>query len=110
MRNLPNPPIGDANTLINGIEGVDQKHESAHKHVSGEAMYIDDQLLPVDGLHAYVGLSQQSHGLITTLDLSKVRLAEGVIDVLTLDDISGHKDIGPVFPGDPIMVNYLAKK
>lgn len=105
MRNLPNPPIGDANTVINGIEGVDQKHESAHKHVSGEAMYIDDRLLPVDGLHAYVGLSQQSHGLITTLDLSEVRQAEGVIDVLTLDDISGHRDIGPVFPGDPIMVN-----
>lgn len=105
MRNLPNPPIGDANTVLKDIVGDNQKHESAHKHVSGEAMYIDDQLLPVDGLHAYVGLSQQSHGLITTLDLSKVRLAEGVIDVLTLDDIQGHKDIGPVFPGDPIMVN-----
>ena len=105
MRNLPNPPIGDGNTLVNGIAGVDQKHESAHKHVSGEAVYIDDQLLPVDGLHAYVGLSDQSHGLIESLDLSAVKSAEGVIEVLTLEDITGHKDIGPVFPGDPIMVN-----
>ena len=105
MRNLPNPPIGDGNTLVNGIAGVDQKHESAHKHVSGEAVYIDDQLLPVDGLHAYVGLSDQSHGVIESLDLSAVKSAEGVIEVLTLEDITGHKDIGPVFPGDPIMVN-----
>jgi xanthine dehydrogenase large subunit len=105
MRNLPNPPIGDTNTLINGTAGIDQKHESAHKHVSGEAVYIDDQLLPIDGLHAYVGLSTVSHGLIESLDISAVKSAEGVIDVLTLADITGHKDIGPVFPGDPIMVN-----
>lgn len=105
MRNLPNPPIVDSNIAINGTAGVNQKHESAHKHVSGEAIYIDDQLLPVDGLHAYVGLSTVSKGLIKSLDLSAVLSAEGVVEVLTLKDIKGHKDIGPVFPGDPIMVN-----
>jgi xanthine dehydrogenase large subunit len=52
-----------------------------------------------------VGLSDQSHGVIESLDLSAVKSAEGVIEVLTLEDITGHKDIGPVFPGDPIMVN-----
>ena len=105
MRNLPNPPIVDNNIAVNGIAGVNHKHESAHKHVSGEAVYIDDQLLPADGLHAYVGLSTVSKGLIKTLDLSAVLTAEGVVDILTLEDIKGHKDIGPVFPGDPIMVN-----
>lgn len=105
MRNLPNPPTGDGNTAVNGIAGIEQKHESAHKHVSGEAPYIDDQLLPVDGLHAYVGLTTVSRGLVKKLDLSDVKTAEGVVDVLTLEDITGHQDIGPVFPGDPIMVN-----
>ena len=105
MRNLPNPPTGDGNTAVNGIAGIEQKHESAHKHVSGEAPYIDDQLLPVDGLHAYVGLTTVSRGLVKKLDLSDVKTAEGVVDVLTLGDITGHQDIGPVFPGDPIMVN-----
>lgn len=105
MRNLPNSTLGDNNTVLNDIAGVEQKHESAHKHVCGEAVYIDDQLLPMDGLHAYVGLSLESHGLIERLDLSAVKSAEGVVAVLTLDDITGHKDIGPVFPGDPIMVN-----
>lgn len=105
MRNLPNPPIADNNIAINGIAGVNHKHESAHKHVSGEAVYIDDQLLPADGLHAYVGLSAVSKGWIKSLDLSAVLAAEGVVEVLTLEDIKGHIDIGPVFPGDPIMVN-----
>lgn len=105
MRNLPNPPVVDSNIAISGIAGVNQKHESAHKHVSGEAIYIDDQLLPVDGLHAYVGLSTVSKGQIKSIDLSAVLSAEGVVEVLTLKDIKGHKDIGPVFPGDPIMVN-----
>ena len=105
MRNLPNPPIADNNIAINGIAGVNHKHESAHKHVSGEAVYIDDQLLPADGLHAYVGLSTVSKGWIKSLDLSAVLAAEGVVEVLTLEDIKGHIDIGPVFPGDPIMVN-----
>ena len=105
MRNLPNPPVGDFNATAGHFIGNNHKHESAHKHVSGEAIYIDDQLLPIDGLHAYVGLSTVSRGMIKRLDLSAVRAAEGVISVLTLDDISGHRDIGPVFPGDPIMVN-----
>ena len=105
MRNLPFPPVANSHNPITSILGVDKAHESAHKHVSGEATYIDDQLLPADGLHAYVGLSTVSRGIIKKLDLSAVLSAEGVIDVLTLEDISGHKDIGPVFPGDPIMVN-----
>ena len=105
MRNLPNLPAGDFNTKTAHLIGNNQKHESAHKHVSGEAIYIDDQLLPIDGLHAYVGLSTISRGVIKRLDLSAVRAAEGVVSVLTLEDISGHRDIGPVFPGDPIMVN-----
>ena len=105
MRNLPNPPVGDFDATRDRFVGHNQKHESAHKHVSGEAVYIDDQLLPIDGLHAYVGLSTVSRGLVKHLDLSAVKSAEGVVAVLTLDDIQGHRDIGPVFPGDPIMVN-----
>jgi xanthine dehydrogenase large subunit len=105
MRNLQNPAIVDSNIAVNGNAGLNYKHESAHKHVSGEAIYVDDQLLPSDGLHAYVGLSTVSKGLIKSLDLSAVLSAEGVVEVLTLEDIKGHMDIGPVFPGDPIMVN-----
>ncbi|MEM9397916.1 MAG: xanthine dehydrogenase molybdopterin binding subunit, partial [Pseudomonadota bacterium] len=41
---------------------------------------------------------------ITAIDLARVREAPGVVDVLTRDDIPGHRDIGPVFPGDPLLI------
>ncbi len=104
MRKLPDVPAQRAFAIAGGA-GQDVKHESAHKHVSGEAIYTDDQAAPADTLHAYVGLSSIAHGKLRKLDLDPVRSAPGVIDVLTLDDVPGHTDIGPVFPGDPILVD-----
>ena len=75
-------------------------HDSAHKHVSGEAVYIDDMVEP-DGLaHAYLGLSEVAHGEISKLDLKPVLEAPGVIGVLTLNDIPGHNDISPTGKND----------
>ncbi len=84
-------------------------HESAHKHVSGEANYTDDLPEPRDLLYAYVGLSSQAHARIKGLDLDKVRTATGVVAVLTAEDIPGHRDIGPVFPGDPLLVEQTVE-
>ena len=103
MRNLPEVSSGSPSTA-KGRSGQNLAHESAHKHVSGEAIYVDDMAAPANTLHAYVGLSQVARGKILRLDLDKVRSAPGVVDVLTLDDVPGHTDIGPVFPGDPLMV------
>lgn len=104
MRSLPAIPCG-YESPVKGAVGSSVKHESAHKHVSGEAIYVDDQLAPDNLLHAYAGLSTIARGKVKSLDLSQVRNAPGVVEVLTLDDVPGHKDIGPVFPGDPLMVN-----
>jgi len=93
----PNP------LLLTGVIGLDLFHDSAGKHTSGEAVYTDDQLEHLNCLHAYVGLSQIARGQIKKLDLTAVRQAEGVREVLTLDDVSGHWDIGPVFPGDLVL-------
>ena len=79
-------------------------HESAHKHVSGEALYTDDIPEPRGLLHAYVGLSTVAHAKSVKLDLAKVKAAPGVRDVIVAADIPGHRDIGPVFPGDPLLV------
>ena len=86
-----------------GGVGKSKHHESAHKHVSGEAMYIDDKPTLQNQLHAAVGQSTCAHGNITRLDLSAVKAAEGVVAVITVDDVPGHTDIGPVFPGDPVL-------
>ncbi len=88
---------------LTGVIGLDLFHDSAGKHTSGEAVYTDDQLEHLNCLHAYVGLSQIARGQIRKLDLTAVRQAEGVREVLTLDDVPGHWDIGPVFPGDPVL-------
>ncbi|AQU84825.1 MULTISPECIES: xanthine dehydrogenase molybdopterin binding subunit [unclassified Halomonas] len=87
------------------FSGASAHHESAIKHVTGRADYIDDLALPADALHLAVGLSPVAHGRITRMDLEAVRSAPGVVDVISVADVPGHTDIGPVFPGDPIMAD-----
>lgn len=98
-----------------GLGGVgrSKKHESADKHVSGEALYIDDRPSLRGQLHAAAGQSTIAHGIIKSIDLSAVKSAEGVVAVITVDDVPGHTDIGPVFPGDPVLaigkVDYVGQ-
>jgi len=79
-------------------------HDSASKHVSGTAQYVDDT---VDHRykHVAIGVSTIAYGCIATMDLTAVRSCNGVIDVITVDDIPGHTDIGPVFEGDPLLTS-----
>ncbi|MTH63829.1 xanthine dehydrogenase molybdopterin binding subunit [Paracoccus shanxieyensis] len=70
-------------------------HDSAEKHVTGQADYTDDLTLPEGTLHAYLGLSTVAHGRISRMDLDAVRKASGVHLVLTADDIPGVNDISP---------------
>ena len=83
--------------------GSSKKHESAHSHVSGEAIYIDDRTPSKNMLYAAVGQSSMAHAKIISMDLAAVEKAEGVLAVVSVDDVPGHIDIGPVFPGDLIL-------
>ncbi|RLT92071.1 xanthine dehydrogenase molybdopterin binding subunit [Ketobacter sp.] len=94
---------------LKGATGQSMQHESAVKHVTGAALYVDDLAEPRQLLHAAVGQSPVACGIIRTLDLSAVLAAPGVAAVLTLADIPGHIDIGPVFPGDPILADGAVK-
>jgi xanthine dehydrogenase large subunit len=80
---------------IVGAVHTDQRHDSAHKHVTGEAVYIDDMPEPAGTLHGALGLSTVAHGTIRSIDLSAVKTAPGVIDVLTAADVPGENDISP---------------
>ena len=62
-------------------------HDSAHKHVSGEAVYVDDIPEPPGTLQLYAAQSDRAHARILRLDLSRVRAAPGVVAVLTAADI-----------------------
>lgn len=80
---------------ISGGVATNQRHDSAHKHVTGQAVYIDDMPEPAGTLHGCLGLSTVAHGTITKIDLSAVRAAPGVVDVLTGEDVPGENDISP---------------
>ncbi|MBK8973474.1 MAG: xanthine dehydrogenase molybdopterin binding subunit [Hahellaceae bacterium] len=87
-----------------GGVGANVAHDSAVSHVTGRALYVDDLPLLPGLLHLAVGGSPLPHGRLRALDLDAVRSAPGVVRVLTCQDIPGHRDVGPVFPGDPLLV------
>ncbi|WP_432695270.1 xanthine dehydrogenase molybdopterin binding subunit [Marinobacterium sp. YM272] len=108
MRNLS--PVSEARqSATSGATGVARAHESAAKHVSGAAVYVDDIVEPRGTLYAAVGFSTIARGHIRSLDLSGVRASEGVVALLEVSDIPGHVDIGPVFPGDPLLTDEEIK-
>ena len=94
---------------IHGATHQNLKHDSAIKQVMGRADYTDDIAEPVGTLHAYLGVSTVTHARIRNLDLTRVRSAPGVVDVLTADDIPGVNDVSPtgrndepVFPAEKV--------
>ena len=88
-----------------GHAGYPLRHESAVGHVTGQASYVDDRRGSADTLYAYPGLSTIARGNIVSMDLTAVQAAPGVVDVITVSDIRGHRDIGAVFPGDPLLAD-----
>ncbi len=95
---------------VAGPLGRSSNHDSAAKHVAGEALYIDDIAEPAGLAHAYLGLSEVAHGRLISLDLAAVRTAPGVLTVLTAEDIPGANDISsthrhdePVFTTQTIL-------
>lgn len=108
MRKLPLNTPTPAHSA-KGVAGMGVKHDSAWKHVSGQARYIDDLPEPEGLLHAAVGHSEQAHARILSMDLDAVRAYPGVLAVITAADVPGHIDIGPVFPGDPVLAAGLVE-
>ncbi len=76
-----------------------RRHDSALKHVAGEAVYIDDMPVPPGTLHGALVLSPVAHGR-----LKKVVVPSwpGVVAVLGPDDIPGRNDVAPVGQYEPL--------
>ncbi|KAA2242369.1 xanthine dehydrogenase molybdopterin binding subunit [Salinarimonas soli] len=77
-------------------------HDSAKRHVTGLAQYIDDIREPEGTLHVAIGQSPRARGRLVALDLDAVRAAPGVVRVLTAADIPGKNDVSPAFGDDPM--------
>jgi xanthine dehydrogenase large subunit len=104
MNALPPIPRSAASTI-----GVSTPHDSAAKHVSGRAIYIDDIPEPPGLLHAYLFLSPHAHARIRSIDLTAVAATPGVAAVMTARDVPGVNDVGPAFLGDPIFADGLVE-
>ena len=88
-------------------------HDSGSMHVSGQARYIDDIPMPANTLHLTFGQSEIAAGDIQSIDLTAVREAEGVVAVLTADDLPFANDVSPSIHDEPLLsdgsVNYLGQ-
>ncbi len=67
-----------------------RRHDSALKHASGQALYIDDMPEPPGTLHGALVLSPVASGRLATLDLSAAAAAPGVVATLVAADIPGR--------------------
>ena len=85
------------------VVGKSIAHDSGTMHVAGTATYIDDMREPEGTLHVAPGYAKDgAKGKLTTVDLSAVRAAPGVVAVLTAKDIPGINDCSPALGDDPI--------
>jgi xanthine dehydrogenase large subunit len=81
-------------------------HDSARKHVTGAALYIDDMLEPAGTLHLAPGYGAVASGKITAVDVNAVASAPGVVTVLTAADVPAHNDCSPKGVGDePVLAS-----
>lgn len=78
-------------------------HDAAALHVTGSARYVDDVPMPAGTLHLAFGTSEIAHGTLTDLDLSAVRSADGVVAVLTADDLPFENDVSPSVHDEPML-------
>ncbi len=71
-------------------------HESGIRHVTGEAVYVDDISVADRLLVGRVVYSPHAHARILSFDLTDAKSLPGVHAVLSHRDIPGHNQMGPV--------------
>ena len=99
-----------AGTPVRGGMGSAEPHDSATKHVSGRATYVDDITAPPGTLELYIAMSTRAHARVITLDVTNVRTAPGVLAVITARDVPGLNDISPTpSRDDPLFAEGLVQ-
>ena len=96
-------------TAITGGAHAAFSHDSAVKHVTGEALYTDDIPEPPGTLQVHIAMSERAHASIVRVDLTKVRNQPGVVAVLTARDVPGKNDVSPLKGDDPVFADGLVE-
>jgi xanthine dehydrogenase large subunit len=83
--------------------GNSKSHESAALHVSGRAVFTDDQRQPAGMLSLYPVLSPHAKARILKIDASEALKTAGVVTILTHSDIPGENDTGTIIHDEPLI-------
>ncbi len=83
--------------------GGSQPHESAWRHVIGEARFIDDLPEPPGLLHAALLTSPHAHARILNIDAAAARAMPGVAAVLLAADVPGENQVGAIADDEPMI-------
>jgi xanthine dehydrogenase molybdopterin binding subunit/xanthine dehydrogenase small subunit len=81
-------------------------HESAHKHVTGEAIYVDDDAQHQTMLEVWPVCSPHAHAKILRRDAAAARLMPGISAVLLAEDIPGLNDVGAVRHDEILLADH----
>ena len=93
---------------IRGAVHTNIRHDSAIRHVSGRAVYIDDIPVPPNCQETALVLSPHASALILSIDASEAATMPGVSAVVSAQDIPGDNDIAPVFVNEPLLAEGSA--
>ena len=84
-------------------KGFALKHESAIGHVTGTALYVDDQARRRPMLEMWPVLSNHAHARIEHIETAAARAMPGVVCVLTAADVPGQNDVGAIRKDEPML-------
>ena len=87
--------------------GKNYLHDSASRHVTGEAVYIDDIPEINQLMHAVLITSKIAYAKIEKFDFSLLNNLPFDTYVFTAKDIPGKNDIGPIFGDEPILADDI---
>ncbi len=86
-----------------GRESFTLKHESAIGHVTGSAIYVDDQAQRRVMLEMWPVMSKHAHARLDKVDVSAASTMPGIACVLTAADIPGENDVGAIRKDEPLL-------
>ncbi|WCJ36904.1 Xanthine dehydrogenase/oxidase [Euphorbia peplus] len=85
--------------------GSPEVHLSSKLQVTGEAEYVDDTPMPLNGLHAALVLSKKPHAQIVSIDASEAKSSPGFAGVFFAKDIPGDNHIGAVIDDEELFAS-----
>ncbi|MEM9807815.1 MAG: molybdopterin cofactor-binding domain-containing protein, partial [Cyanobacteria bacterium P01_D01_bin.56] len=88
---------------MNKVVGQKRSHESAIGHVTGQAVYTDDQRPPSGMLHLWPVQAPHAHAQILHIDTAAAEAAAGVVTTITTTDIPGANNIGSIVQDEELL-------